>query len=394
MAKLRMYTTPIICKYKNEWFVFFRFWNNSTGKYVAKKISRANGNDLNRLKDLKQREREFNALRKARETWLQLGWDPIADPDFKQRYKLPSSDKFDDINEWTVTKALLHALQYKKLAKKSKYDYKKSVEYFLQAAGELCIDVMQVSTLTRTHVKAVFAYLSNETKLPPKNYNKRLCHIKSLFSELEEWRAITENPAYGIKELIEEQTEKFVPYTEEERNMIKEYLYVVNYRFFVFWATIYYTGIRPDEILSMRIKDLDLETNTMHLKPFSNVVKNKKERYTAVHEDLARYYKEMNLQQLPQDYYIFSKKLEPGPTKTNAQVPTLLWKKLVQEELGIKKYMYAGKHSGATAFIKAGASEENIVDHLGHSSRFISRMYTQEGVRQSQKVIAKTKVVF
>lgn len=394
MAKFRLYTTPIVCKYRNEWFVFFRYWDHSTAKYVAKKIARAGGNDLNRIKDLKEREREFIALKNVREKWLQLGWNPLTDPEFKLRYKLFSENKFDDIQEWTVERALKHALEYKRLAKKSKYDYKKSVEYFLNAAHRLLIDILPIAQLNKTHIKAVFASLANDFKLQAKNYNKRLMHIKSLLTELVEWNALIDNPAYRIKDLPEETTEKFVPYTHEEREMIKEYLFVTHYRFFVFWATIYYTGIRPDEILSLRVKDFSAQKCTLHLRPFSNVVKNKKERNVIIHEDLLRYYVEMKLDNNSQDDFIFSKSFEPGPKKTNPQVPTKWWKKLVREQLGIDKYLYAAKHSGATAFIQAGASEDNLVDHLGHSSRFITRMYTREGIEQSKKVISKTKVEF
>jgi integrase len=393
MGIARMYTTPIICKSKDGWFVFFRYWNIDTSKYVAKKISRAAGDDLNRIKNLHEREKEFKALRNARETWLKCGWNPLKDPEFKQRLNVSTED-YSDIRQWTVEKALQHALTYKKLAVKSRYDYKKSVEYFLKAAATMMLHVTYISTLNRTHVKACFAYLNTNLKLSAKNYNKRLCHIKSLLSELEEWKAIDENPAFRIKEMFEEKTQKFVSYTDDEREMIREYLYVTNYRFFIFWATIYYTGIRPDEILSLRIKDFNQQTQTLHLKPFSNVVKNKKEREVIVHEGLLQYYKEMKLHEYPEDFYIFSKRFIPGPTKTNGQVPTLLWKKLIWNELGIKKYMYAAKHSGATAFIKAGASEDNLVDHLGHSSKFITRIYTQEGVQQSKLVISKTKVEF
>lgn len=394
MGFARMYTTPIVCKSKDGWFVFFRYWNTESGKYIGKKISRAAGDDLNRIKNLTEKEKEFKALRDARELWLKCGWNPLKDPEFTQRAIVNAESDYSDIRQWTVEKALRHALKYKNLAVKSRYDYKKSVEYFLQAATTMLLHVTWISKLNRTHVKACFAYLNTNLKLSAKNYNKRLCHIKSLLSELEEWKALDENPAFRIKEMFEEKTQKFIPYTDPERELIREYLYVSNYRFFIFWATIYYTGIRPDEILSLRVKDFNLETQTLHLKPFSNVVKNKKERQVIIHEGLLQYYKEMRLDEYPEDYYIFSKKFMPGPKKTNRQVATLLWQKLIWKELGIHKYMYAGKHSGATAFIKAGASEDHLVDHLGHSSKFITRMYTQEGVEQSKKVISKIKVEF
>jgi integrase len=391
----KMYTTPIVCKYKNEWFVFFRYWNQSENKYITKKISRAAELDLNRIKDLKERDIAFKGLRDAREQWLKLGWNPISDPEFKNRAVLNNVTDLNNIADWTVEKAFEHALKYKKLAVKSKYDYKKSVEYFLKAAKALQMNLLPISMLTRQYIKAIFVWLDQEQKLPPKNYNKRLMHIKSLLTELtDEWNALPENPAYRLKDLPEDKTKKFVPITDEEREIIRQYLYLENYRFYIFCITIYYTGVRPDEILSFKVKDLNFKTQCFHLKPFSNVVKNKKEREVLVHDNLMQYYKTMNLEQYPPEYYIFSKNFEPGKRKTNRQVVTLLWKKKVMKELGINKFLYSLKHSGAAAFIRAGASEENVVDLLGHSSRFITRMYTEEGIEQSKLVISKTKVEF
>jgi integrase len=144
----------------------------------------------------------------------------------------------------------------------------------------------------------------------------------------------------------------------------------------------------------MNWKDVDINKQSLHLQPFSNVVKNKKEREVVIHQNLLNYFDAMQLKNYPGDYFIFSQSFQPGQKKIHRQIATQLWNKLVMQQLGIAKYLYSLKHLGATDYIKAGAGEDNIVDHLGHSSKIITRMYTQEGIKQSRDVISKTKIEF
>lgn len=386
----KLYSTPIVVRSTTgDWFVFFRFWNQVTNKYHSIKCRE----DLNRIKDPQEKDAEFKALREARELWLKMGWNPLTDRNFEAR-KQAETHQFAHIKEWTVEKCLLHAVANKKMATKSRYDYKKSAEYFIEAARPMYIHAMLMKDLEKRHIKAVFNSLLQDFKLSNKNYNKRLEHLKSLLTELVDWEVFTHNPAFGLKNLHEEETQKFVPLDAEERAMLREYLYLENYQFYIYCITIYYTGIRPDEILSLRIKDLDLKNSTLHLAPFSNVVKNKKERRKAVHSKLLRFYQEMQLDQLPDTWYIFSKNFKPGPEKLHRRVATGLWKRLVWNELGIEKYLYSLKHTGADDLIEAGVSEDFVKDHLGHSTKFMTRRYTQKGIEASKKAVLAANIEF
>ena len=386
----KLYSTPIIVRsVSNDWYVFFRYWNQETSKYQSIKCKE----NLNRIKDLVEREAEFKALREARELWLKLGWNPLTDRKFEAR-KQVNAHEFSHIKEWTVEKCLLHAVANKKMAPKSRYDYKKSAQYFIEASKPMYIHAMLMKDLEKRHIKAVFNNLLQEFNLSNKNYNKRLEHIKSLLTELVDWEVFQVNPAFGLKNLPEEDTQKFIPLDNEERIKLREYLYLENYQFYIYCITIYYTGIRPDEILSLRIKDLDFKSCTLHLDPFSNVVKNKKERRKAVHSKLMRFFEQMELEQYNPNWFIFSKGFKPGPIKQHRKIATELWKKLIWEQLGIEKYLYSLKHTGADDLIAAGVSEDYVKDHLGHSSKFMTRRYTQKGIEASKKAVINSNIEF
>lgn len=386
------YTIPKVCKGKREWFVYFRYWNGE--KYVTKKISKVAKEELNRIKDPKEKEIKFNALREAREIWLQLSWNPLTDPEFKLKESILNGQEFNEIKTWSVEKALNHVVVTKRMSDKSRFDYKKSVEYFLKAAALIYTDQIQIGQLTRTQIKAVFSKLITDFKLPAKNYNKRLTHIKSLFSELVEWNCFEYNPAFRLKDLPEEQTQKFIPYTAKEKKIIREYLFINDYSYFVFVITVYFTGLRPIEILSLKIKDFDPLNAIFHLQPLSNSLKNKSERWAIIHKNLYRFLEQMELEKYDPEFYIFSKSFIPGPKKLKTRVAGDLWKKLINIELGINKYMYALRHTSADDLIESGIPEKNIGDHFGHKSKLMIRRYTQKGVNASLQVVRNSDIDF
>lgn len=197
-----------------------------------------------------------------------------------------------------------------------------------------------------------------------------------------------------IRRLPEEKTQKFITLTADEKVIVREYLYLKHYRFFIYCISIFFTGIRPEEIMSLRISDVNLISGIIHLKPFSNTVKNRRERRVVIHPKLLHFYVAMNLSQYPEHYFIFSDNFEPGEKQKHSRYATSLWNKLVIQELGINKYMYAMKHLGADSLIEAGASEQNVVDHMGHSDKFMTRRYTLKGIEKSREVIKNTLIDF
>lgn len=386
------YTLPKVCKGKREWFVYFRYWNGE--EYIKRTISKVAAEELNRIKDPKEKEIKFNALREAREIWLQMGWNPLTDPEFKLKESILTGQEFNEIKAWSVEKALNHVVATKRMSDKSRFDYKKSVEYFLKAASLLYIDQIQIGQLTRTQIKAVFSKLITDFKLPAKNYNKRLTHIKSLLSELVEWNCFEYNPAFRLKDLPEEQTQKFIPYTLKEKKLIREHLFIKDYHFFVYIITVYFTGLRPSEILSLKIKDFDELNAIFHLQPFSNVIKNKSERWAFVHKNLLKFFVQMQLEKYNPEFYIFSKGFIPGKQKLKTRTATDLWNKYIKVELSINKYMYALRHTAADDLIDAGIPEKNIGDAFGQKSKLMIRRYTQKGVNASLQVVRNSDIDF
>ena len=423
MAQVKkQFTIPVVCNYdgdlSKEWFIFFRFFQ--AGKWHV--FKRREG--INRYHKLRERQTEADQLRKAREDWLKMGWNPVLDPEFKSRDIMGSKFDLSNLKAMELTKAMIFALEKRQLAPRSKECYGTTVRYINKAAEKLGIDSMPISQLTKVHCKALIseardlqgkflflpliktpgqehrAKLIEKKKWGAKAYNKNLTYFKALVSELVDWEMLEYNPAFKMPNVQEEETIKFIPLTIEEKNIVREYLKLIDPAFLQFITVMYHTGIRPKEILGLQIKDFNEKDGYFHLLPFSEKTKTKKERKVAINPHLMNQLKKMNLQKFDKDFYIFSEGFLPGEKRVARIVATDLWDAYVRNHLGIDKFMYCMKHTGADDLIEAGEKkgiqniEEMVQNHLGHSSKFMTRRYTQKGLELSRKVISNISPQF
>ncbi|HEX8316423.1 MAG TPA: hypothetical protein VF609_15580 [Flavisolibacter sp.] len=96
-----LYTEPQLSTQGNDWFVWFRFYHN--GKWQLRKCREG----INRLADKKERKRYGEALAEARFIWLQAGWNPIIDPNYRLRNVKGTTEK----QEMSLNEALTYGLE-------------------------------------------------------------------------------------------------------------------------------------------------------------------------------------------------------------------------------------------------------------------------------------------
>jgi integrase len=72
------------------------------------------------------------------------------------------------------------------------------------------------------------------------------------------------------------------------------------------------------------------------------------------------------------DYFL------PSEFHMKRDTATKLWKKLIIDGLGIKKYQYAMKHTGGDDKILAGISLDALKTMYGHTSKFMTEKYARK----------------
>jgi len=172
------FTIPKLSKSSDTWFVFFRY----NGKLYQRK------EQLNRIKDLVERERKFLILCEIYHDKLKEGWNPeYLDPINKQ-------------SKFTLIESLRFALDKKKpnISKKTYSGYNGSVNFLETAIVNIGLKELKVIDCKRIHIKMIMEKAKELNEWSNKAHNKHLNHFKAVLSELLQWDIIENSPAFKV----------------------------------------------------------------------------------------------------------------------------------------------------------------------------------------------------
>jgi integrase len=360
------FTVPKLSKSSSTWFVFFRF----NGKLYQRK------NELNRIHDLKERERQFLILCDVYHEKLKSGWNPNVPEIIKKQSDL------------TLIEALKFALEKKKpnISSKTYSGYNGSLNFLETAIKTIGLTNLNIVDAKRIHVKLIMEKAKELNTWSNKAHNKHLNHFKAILSELIQWDIIEVSPAYKVDNLKVSAPDANHPASKTDMQRIRTELETNHYNFYIFCITIFFTGIRPEEILKIKLSMVNLKDSTITLPP--EITKTNKKRIVPISHFLLPYYESMQFGNLPKSYYLFGSFREPGkgnlgkfedfipaPTHINRDTATRRWEAIVKKKLKIPMSMYAMKKAGANALILAGVSINAIKDLFGHTSEVTTQIY-------------------
>jgi integrase len=366
-----IYSIPKVVKYDDPskpWFVYFRY----DGKLYRYKYG------INYITNLKKREIEANLLRDALLEKLKDGWNP----------NVP--DLISAQSNFTLSEALDFSLEKKKLtlADKTKIDYSCTVKFSKEAIKTLQLNNLPIVVTKRIHIKLILEKIKEQRKWSNKAFNKNLGYLKAILSELMQWDIIENNPAHGIRSLKVGEIIANTPATDEEVKLIKEKILSEFPSFYIYIISIFHTGIRPDELLHIQLKMVDLAKNQIILPP--EITKTDIGRIVPINQFLKSHLEKLEFSKLNPEYYLFGSKREfsnrglkkdldfiPGPNRLNRDCASKLWRKLIKDGLNIKTTMYSLKHLGADKKILAGVDLDALRELYGHTSKRMTLRYAK-----------------
>jgi integrase len=360
------YTIPKISKTSKYWYVHFRY----EGKQYRIKHS------YNRIVDLKERQIYFEELAKELLKDLKAGWNPTVAEVVNQK------------NDLALIPALRFSLEKKAptISKKTLSEYTGSVNFIETAVNKLGMQAFKITDVKRVHVKLIIEKAKEQREWTNKAHNKHLNHFKAVLSELIQWDIIEVNPAFNVKNLPVAAADANNPASLEDMQKIKKELETNHYNFFVFCITIFHTGIRPEEILKIKLAMVSLKNDEIVLP--AEITKTNRKRIVPINSHLKEYYLKLDIDTLPQDYYLFGSfrkvgegnkgkfaDFVPAPTHLKRDTATKRWERLIKKGLEIDMNLYAMKKAGANAKILAGVSIGALKDLFGHSSELTTAIY-------------------
>lgn len=361
---------------KKTWYVFYSYLDPTTGKF--KRFIEKRG--INRFKTVKDRMLEATNLRDAINIELKEGFNPFSNV----------QNAVQELNSKTFIQALEYALEKKKLYRieRTYIEYKSQLKFIKIAIDECGLANLPINNIKRAHLKQVL-YQIRLTK-SVNTYNKYLLCLKSLFSVLLEDEIIEVSPIHGIKMEKKAETTGFKSFDLATKKKIKELLYQDSFAFGLIGEIIYETGIRPNEILNLRWRDIDYRNLAIVVSGES--AKNSKIRVVPIKERISemlqKLYLDNNSPKL--DWFIFGDQatLASGPSRFNRNRLSERWRRVLDAgELSADLKLYGLKHTGADDKIMAGVDLEYLKDLYGHHSTKMTRVYAKKIKEKGAQVI-------
>lgn len=142
---------------------------------------------------------------------------------------------------------------------------------------------------------------------------------------------------------VKNETERYKPLTFSEKDLILSYFKKRDPHYYRFLLFIYYTCIRPGEIMRLQINNINMKERTIYIPWFSS--KNGLSNYIQILDPLYEILKEMEIEKYPDTHYLFSHKFEPGIIKKSSSKLSVRFTTAARNLNIIDKQMYGLKHT-------------------------------------------------
>jgi integrase len=382
---------PTIAKGK-RWYVYFYFIDPGTGKYGKPfKIYR----DINSFPSIKERTALGNFYKDAVHNWLKNGFDPYKDISKKSLMK---TNELSVSSTMSVRVAFEYGLEHKKGSVKlgSYNSYKTYVSLFMDWCSDHSLDVLNITALRESHVIDYLNYLRREKPkgrgLKPTSVNNTKRHLGAIMSKLYEDKIV---PVNFISNIVAKKgkPEKNQPFTKEEIKDIRTYCKEHEPVLYDFLRFIFYSFMRNQEIVRIRIKDIDMEKRLISIPTKSDTLS-----HILMIEPMYQFLLTKNLDKCRKEDFLFTPSGVPGKWDSCEKGKVAYFSKrflIVKAHLGLdtKKTTYSFRHNAAVdlfhSFVESGQSENEAIGNLMNITRHKSEDALRNYLRDIGAVVPK-----
>jgi len=329
-----------------QWYVYY--FTLVDGKF---KMHIAKGG-INRIKTKRERTAEGNAIVTALNQLLKEGWRP----------------KGTDLVEKAVT--LIARLDELLLLKKSLrrrtwQSYQYSIDVLKRWLIANRYDYFLPDDFTLPICHKFFDSLQSQ-KLAGKTLNGYKSQLSVFFNMMVGRELIQKNPFSKIRK-FQENTGRNIAFNNEQKADLEEDMKTYNYRLYLFTQWIYYTCIRPIELLRLKVSNVDFEKGIIRI--HSNQSKNKRDESVVIPDAFKPIVDKMCLDKKCQSDFIFGAGLKTCSTSLGRNSVSLAFKKvLVKLKFGKDYTLYSWKHTSVVNAFNAGINPYAIQRQLRHQS--------------------------
>lgn len=342
-----------------RWYVEYQVFNRETGK-MMKRREYCPG----KYETEKQRRTWARDVIKEIDDLLQSGhvFDPSADTE--QEPETPPE-------QLTIQQLVSKSLAHKKLVlkKKSHTSYSGTLNRFLEWLGSTAMQ--PVESLKQRNISDYQDYLLGKG-LGTVTVNNNINQIVTVFKHLEKRGEIEKKPV-SFNKLPTTEEYRNVAFSQAHREKMDTIMSDSFPNLYLFTRVMYYQFIRPGEMLGLKVRDVNLERNTITVR--GGNAKGRKMDTLPLHPLLREHL--IYIKDYPGTFYIFGKHLGTGQhpagenTAYNTHADALEAAGLTQEDYTL----YSWKHAGVTAAYLAGTDLVRLQWLLRHKSIETTMIY-------------------
>lgn len=245
-------------------------------------------------------------------------------------------------------------------------------------------EIILLKEVSYTQIRSWIVLLVSN-KISNRTINRKMSSLKSFYKFLIKTKQITENPLQKHKSLKVPKRVN-VPFNEKEITEVLLNLELekgfVSQRNKLMVELFYATGIRRNELINIKIADVDLKQDMIKV-----LGKRDKERYIPLLKILQNTIKEYIVirKEIFQDNdYLFITK------KGNKLYGTLVYRVIndyfSRVSSKVKKSPHILRHAFATHLINEGADLNSVKELLGHASLASTQVYTNSSLKELKNV--------
>jgi integrase len=361
---------------KNIWYINYSY----EGKQIRVK------DNINRIKDPVEKEREANILLESIIKDLANGYNPNDETQWLEKIIKDTT---------SLSKAII---LFKEYHVKHQSRQKTIATYLskVNALNTFYPNLILAAITTKSLEKFVQSkiddstYSQNSVKSAKRIFN-------TFFNVCVKLELLKINPMQGFDDKIKsrkEIEEQHIPFSDEDLKTILAYLDLNDKYAAFFCRMIYYTCMRPNEIRGLKLENIDLINNTITI-PASvkKVTTNNEKEILEINEGFIPFLEQLNLNQYPKHYYLTGSSTNiVGEKRVGENTP---YNKLVSAmkklELNNKGYdLYSFKHTSNIKKYMSGWTLAEIMKANRHSNISTTEAYLKN---LGQFVDIKTKAI-
>jgi integrase/recombinase XerD len=260
--------------------------------------------------------------------------------------------------------------------------YHNDLHHFIGFLVEKYNYMLDLEEVTTEDIEAYLYHLNVDKGYTPSSRKRKLAVIRSLFRYCEKKKLCSVNPSVHVESVRLDHRER-VFLTEQEVERVAAQIEHTLIRLVI--VTLYYTGMRISECLSLKLSDVDFNKNVIKVK----MSKGRKDRPLPMNERLKeklQHYVEHERPYSKHDLFFCT----PNSGKLNRNYVNKILS-MALDELGMSQEITAHtfRHSFASNLLQKGAHIVHIQKLLGHTSLSTTSVYTHVNMDELAKVVAK-----